>query len=63
MSKVYLTKTSPETVVDDYQTLMRKAGYKKSFKKNAPIIIKLNLSWTRFYPGCSTWPWQLERNC
>ncbi|MBL7159094.1 DUF362 domain-containing protein [Candidatus Microgenomates bacterium] len=60
MSKVYLTKTSPATVIEDYQLLMRTADYKKHFKKNQPVVIKLNLSWTRFYPGCSSWPWQLE---
>jgi len=57
---VYLTKTSPKTVINDYQTLMRAANYKKYLKKGLAVVIKLNLSWTRFYPGCSTWPWQLE---
>jgi uncharacterized protein (DUF362 family) len=60
MSTVYATKTTPETVLKDGQKLLRKANYLKAFKKNTPIVIKINLSWTRFYPACSTWPWQLE---
>jgi len=60
MSKIYLAKTSPETIIEDYQLLMRGADYKKFLKREQPVIIKLNLSWTRFYPGCSSWPWQLE---
>lgn len=60
MTSVYITKTSPETVLKDYQKLLHKANYLKSFDLSKPIVIKLNLSWTRFYPACSTWPWQLE---
>jgi len=60
MNQVYFLKTSPKTVVRDYQVLMRAANYRKFLKKGRPVVIKLNLSWTRFYPGCSTWPWQLE---
>lgn len=27
---------------------------------SAELIVKLNLSWTRYYPACSTAPWQLD---
>lgn len=60
MSKVFIAKTSPKTVVADYQKLLRSADYKKSLDASAPIVIKINLSWTKFYPACSTPPWQLE---
>lgn len=60
MSKVAVMKTSPETVVNDYYTLMNLAEYKKSLKKEKRTILKLNLSWTLYYPACSTPPWQLE---
>ncbi len=60
MSTVYIGKISPKTVLSDYQKLLHKADYFKSFKKGTPIVIKINLSWTRFYPACSTPPWQLE---
>ena len=60
MSTVYVGKISPATVLSDYQNLLRKANYLSSFKKGVPLVIKINLSWTRFYPACSTPPWQLE---
>ena len=60
MSKVAVMKTSPETVINDYYTLMNLAEYKKSLSKKDKTILKLNLSWTLYYPACSTPPWQLE---
>ncbi len=60
MSRVTVMKTSPETVIKDYKTLMNLAEYKKSVEKENKTILKLNLSWTLFYPACSTPPWQLE---
>lgn len=60
MSQVFISKISPQTVLSDYQKLLHKSDYLKTFKKSEPIIIKINLSWTRFYPACSTPPWQLE---
>ncbi|MBN1262747.1 MAG: DUF362 domain-containing protein [Candidatus Pacebacteria bacterium] len=58
MATVKIIKTKPGSVVADYQKLL--ASYQKSLPKNQPIIIKLNLSWTKFYPACSSPPWQLE---
>ncbi|MFQ5886817.1 MAG: DUF362 domain-containing protein [Anaerolineae bacterium] len=58
--RVVVLKTSPETVLEDYARLMRLAEYKRFLPKDGEIIIKLNLSWTKFFPACSTAPWQLE---
>ncbi|MGZ7107837.1 MAG: DUF362 domain-containing protein, partial [Methanobacterium sp.] len=60
MSKVALMKTTPQTVVDDYYNIMHDAEYHKSLSKEDKTILKLNLSWTLYYPACSTPPWQLE---
>ncbi|HUV03488.1 MAG TPA: DUF362 domain-containing protein [Armatimonadota bacterium] len=60
MSKVAVFKTSPETVVDDYGTLMHMAGHKACLSDQHDILLKLNLSWTKFFPACSSAPWQLE---
>src|SRR3989344_8683396 len=60
MSKVAILKTSPETVIEDYARLMDLAEYKNHIKKTNETIVKLNLSWTLYYPSCSTEPWQLE---
>jgi len=60
MSKVAVLKTSPSSVLTDYAQLMRSIGYDKALERSRKTIIKLNLSWTLFYPACSTPPWQLE---
>jgi uncharacterized protein (DUF362 family) len=59
-SKVFIIKTSSSTVLEDYNKLLHLAEYQKNFQKNQKIIIKLNLSWSKFFPACSTPPWQLE---
>ena len=60
MTKVAILKTSPGTAIEDYNRLMYLAEYDKFLSKENKTIIKLNLSWSLFYPACSTPPWQLE---
>ncbi len=60
MSIVSVLETSKQTVLEDYIRLMELAEYKKSISNINKTILKLNLSWTMFYPACSTPPWQLE---
>ncbi|HLD88863.1 MAG TPA: DUF362 domain-containing protein [Candidatus Nanoarchaeia archaeon] len=57
---VAVLKTKPETVLADYKKLMHLAEYEKFLPKNKETILKLNLSWSLYYPSCSTQPWQLE---
>jgi len=52
--------TTPETVLGDYGRLMRLAGYRAVLDPAIPTLLKLNLSWTKYYPACSSQPWQLE---
>jgi len=59
-SKVAILRTKPETVIKDYRELMNLAGYQKEFAKTKETILKLNLSWSLYYPACSTEPWQLH---
>ena len=58
--QIYVLKTSPKTVLDDYKKLMHMAEYQKRFPKDLQTIIKLNLSWSKFFPSCSSPPWQVE---
>ncbi len=60
MARVGILRTSPESVVKDYPKLMRVVEYESFLDKNVKTILKLNLSWTLFFPACSTPPWQLE---
>ncbi len=59
-SRVAVIKTDVERVLDDYGRVMRMAGYQHVVSKELPTLLKLNLSWTKYFPSCSTEPWQLE---
>lgn len=59
-STVGVQKTSPKSVLADYTNLMHLVNYQKYLPKNKKTIIKLNLTWSLYFPGCSTEPWQLE---
>ncbi len=60
ISKVAALKTSPETILNDYQRLLHLINYQKYFTQEEEILIKLNLSWTKYFPACSSEPWQVE---
>jgi len=59
-ARVAILKTDVDRVIDDYGRLMRMARYQEVLSRDLPTLIKLNLSWTRYFPACSTQPWQLE---
>jgi uncharacterized protein (DUF362 family) len=59
-SKIAVLKTSPETVVEDLGRVMRMADYRKFLPQGRDLLLKLNLSWTKYFPACSSQPWQLE---
>ena len=58
--KVAVLKANPGTILDDYKELMHLADYENFLPKENKMVIKLNLSWSLYYPACSTPPWQLE---
>lgn len=57
---VAILKTCPKSVLNDYKRLMHLAQYEEFLPRENDTIIKLNLSWTKYFPACSTQPWQLE---
>jgi uncharacterized protein (DUF362 family) len=59
-TRVAVLKTSPETVLQDYARLMDLAGYRDFISPESETLIKLNLSWTKYFPACSSQPWQLD---
>ncbi len=59
-AKVAVLKTSAATVLEDYTSLMHLADYQQYISGTKDTIIKINLSWTKYFPACSTQPWQLE---
>ena len=58
--KVAVLKTSPATVLDDIENLMKMAGVENALPKGVTTGLKINISWQTWYPACSTTPWQLE---
>lgn len=59
-SKVAILKTDVQSVLEDYGRLMEMAGVREIIPRSEPTLLKLNLSWTKYFPSCSTQPWQLE---
>lgn len=59
-AKVAVLKTSPEHVIDDYRKLMHLADYEEFISRDTETLLKLNLSWTKYFPACSSQPWQVE---
>ena len=57
---VAVVKTTPESVLDDYTRVMETARYRDTLDHRADTLLKLNLSWTKYFPACSSQPWQVE---
>ncbi len=58
--KVAVLKTDSKNVLTDYTRLMHLIDYKSILDFGQDTIIKLNLSWTKYFPACSSQPWQVE---
>ena len=59
-SKVAVIKTDKNNILDDYRKLLELIDYRSILDFNIDTLIKLNLSWTKYFPACSSQPWQLE---
>jgi uncharacterized protein (DUF362 family) len=59
-ARVAVVRTRPETVVADYARVMDLAGYRETLRRDRDTLIKLNLSWTKYFPSCSSQPWQVD---
>ena len=60
MARIALIRTRPESVLEDIGEAMRLAGYAEHLDRTAPTALKTNITWQRWYPACSTTPWQLD---
>lgn len=58
--KVAVLKTSPGTVLDDIERLMKLAEFESALPKDIQTGLKINISWQTWYPACSSTPWQIE---
>jgi len=59
-ARVAVLKTSPATVLADYGTVMELADWRRYLPADRDTLLKLNLSWTKYFPACSSEPWQVE---
>lgn len=59
-ARVAVVRTRPETVIDDYARVMDLAAYRETLARDRDTLLKLNLSWTKYFPACSSQPWQLD---
>lgn len=57
---VAVVKTSAASVLDDYARVMELARYREALDVRQETLLKLNLSWTTYFPSCSSEPWQLD---
>ena len=57
---VAVVATRPETVLEDMGRAMDLAGITEHLSPEATTLLKVNISWQHWYPGCSTTPWQIE---
>lgn len=58
--KVAVLKTSPATILDDIEKLMKLACFEQALPKDNRTGLKINISWQTWYPACSSTPWQIE---
>ncbi len=58
--KVAVLKTSPDTVLDDIERLMKLAEFESGLSQDVKTGLKINISWQTWYPACSSTPWQIE---
>ena len=58
--KVAVLKTSPGTVLDDIEKLMKLGGFEAALPRDVTTGLKINISWQTWYPACSSTPWQIE---
>jgi len=59
-AQVAVVRTRPETVIEDYARVMDLAGYRDTLSRDRDTLLKLNLSWTKYFPSCSSQPWQVD---
>ena len=58
--RVAVVRTRPASVLDDYARVMDLAQYRDTITRERETLLKLNLSWTKYFPSCSSQPWQVD---
>ncbi len=59
-ARIAVLRTTPETVLGDYERLAELAGMRQALRQGVTTILKDNISWHFPFPAANTTPWQLE---
>lgn len=59
-ARVAVVRTRPDRVLEDYGRVMDLAEWRSFLPPDRDTLIKLNLSWTKYFPACSSQPWQVD---
>lgn len=59
-ARIAVLRTTPETVLRDYERLAELAGMRQVLREGVTTILKDNISWHFPFPAANTTPWQLE---
>ncbi len=59
-AKVGVLRVNAGNVIEKYKELLRSLDYQKYLPKENDTALKINISWAKFYPACSTVPWQMD---
>ncbi len=55
-----MVRTAPERVQSDYQRVLELSGCAALLRESPEVVAYGNLTWTRYMPGASSPPWQLD---
>ena len=59
-AKVAVLKTAPETILEDYGSLLDMAGFGDILTPDRDTALQVTLDWHHFFPSVTTPPWQLD---
>src|SRR5205823_1384403 len=58
--RVAVVYAGAKTAMDDFARAMELARFRQHLPPAQETLLKVNISWQHYYPGCSTSPWQLD---
>ena len=59
-TQVAVVRTTAATVLDDYRRVLELSGCADVLRAASDVVVYGNLTWSRWFPGASSPPWQLE---
>ncbi|HEU5316439.1 MAG TPA: DUF362 domain-containing protein, partial [Chloroflexota bacterium] len=58
--RVAVVRTTPSTVLEDYRRVLELSGCAALLRDAADVVVYGSLTWSRFFPGATSPPWQLD---